>query len=140
MCVSAQAAAIQSAGRRKGSDGRTVLAKHCPSSDAFLTSPNRPGGVLERPIWGPRLRCRNRNISNFCSSPLLSRGLKRDTSPFDAQSPHFPRDFDTKLAKKPRACKKNLKIKKTALEDSKRGLMDGAYGNYALIYHLGHGD
>lgn len=49
------------------------------------------------------------DISRICSSPLLSRGLKREPSPFDAQSPHFPQDFDTKLAKKPRACKKKKK-------------------------------
>lgn len=90
---------------------------------------------IEKPIWGLRLCRRNRDISEFSSSPLLSRGLKRDPSPFDAQSLHFPQDFDTKLAKKLQACKKI-----TALEDSKWGLMDGAYGNYALIYLLGRGD
>lgn len=44
----------------------------------------------------------------FPSPTRLSQGLKTDPSPFDAESSHFPQDFDTKLAKKPRACKKRL--------------------------------
>lgn len=37
MCMSAKAAAIESAGRRKGSDNRTVLVKHCPSPERLFS-------------------------------------------------------------------------------------------------------
>lgn len=37
------------------------------------------------------------------------------------------------LARKPRACRKGL-------GSIQRGLLDGTYGNYSLIYHLGHGN
>lgn len=135
MCVSAQAAAIQSAGRRKGSDARTVLAKHCPSSDAFLTSPNRPGGVLEKPIWAVPLKQETyRESALLRSCPGVLKGSRHLLMPNPLI---FLKTLIRSWLRNPELAKKK---KKTALEDSKRGLMDGAYGNYSLIYHLGRGD
>lgn len=58
----------------------------------------------------------------------LSEGLSPDPSPSDAESSGFRQVFDTGLAQKPQACRKGL-------GGIQRGLIDGTYGNYSLIYH-----
>lgn len=62
-------------------------------------------------------------------------GLEKDPSPFDAEASNFPQAFDTTSARKPQACEK-----RKDLQEPKWGLMDEAYGNYTLIYHLGQGN
>lgn len=69
---------------------------------------------------------------------LLQVCLFKDLSPFDAESSHFPQDFDKEVGSETPSLQKIFR--KKDLQKSKRGLMAGAYGNYTLIYHLGHGN
>lgn len=70
--MSAEAAAIRSAGLREGSDGQPVLIKHRLSpagsgSRTFVTSPDRLGGVLAKTFWGSSLQPRQEYIQQLQS-------------------------------------------------------------------------
>lgn len=76
---------------------------------------------MAKPIWGPRRGRQDRKVLDILfrgvsfASLLLSRGLKRDPSPFDVQSLHFPQDFDTVGSETQGLQKKNLKKEKRGL-------------------------
>lgn len=105
--------------------------------NASLAGPNRPGGVLERPIWEPRLRPRSRNVSKF-SSTLLSKGLKGICHLLMPNPLIFLKPLIRSWLRNPELSKK--KKKKKSFGGLQAGINGRAYGNYALIYHLGRGD
>lgn len=61
----------------------------------------------------------------------LSQGLTQDSPSFWSKILWFPPSLWYNLVEEPSACGKGLGV-------ILKGLLDGTYGNYSLIYHLGH--
>lgn len=152
MWMSAEAAAIRSAGLREGSDDQVVLIKHRLSaaglgSRTFVTSPDRLDGALEKPFWGSTVETGIYSTSSGFPADLLwkfscflllhicARVFKKIHHLLMPNSIIFLNTLIRGWLRKPKLAKK-----RKDLQESKWGLMEGTYGNYTLIYHLGHGN
>lgn len=149
MCMSAEAAAIRSAGLREGSNDQAMLIKHRLSaagsgSRTFVTSPDRLGGALEKPFWGSSRQEYIQHLqvfrllwkfSCFLLLHVCARVFKKIHHLLILNPLIFLKTLIRGWLRNPKLAKK-----RKDLQESKWGLMEGAYGNYILIYHLGHGN